>query len=535
MNRSFKFEEVVNHYESLPHRASLKETQQYYYAKLHQKLEATHSNLLYKPAQINTIPVNLIKQNSISDHFYNILTAAVIVFLGYTTYKSYSTDIPDLSNINITFKDVKGIDECREELEEVVDLLKNRKKYQKIGAKVPKGILLVGKPGTGKTLLAKAIAGEAGVKFIACSGSEFDEIFVGVGAKKVRTLFENAKKVAPAIIFIDEIDAVGGTRRGRFGPGPHQQTLNQLLVEMDGFDTADNIIVIGATNIPDGLDEALKRPGRFDKIVDVPVPNLKSRTEILDLYLSKIQIDSTVTSEKIAQTTTGFTGADLANLVNTGMLTAIKAGRSICSILDIETAKDRILLGVPNRSLEFTEKEKLCLAIHEIGHVLAILYTQGSEDLHKTSILLRGSNYGKTSLIPNKEQLNITRKQALANLDVLIAGRVMQELMLPTPDISTQCEKDLIQANNNANTFVTIGLFNELFGLAYIENKDEMGPETRNKIDSSVQYLLQESYKRVKRLLQGKLEIAKELSVALAQRETMSKQEVIDLIDNFKR
>ncbi|OMJ82179.1 hypothetical protein SteCoe_17198 [Stentor coeruleus] len=431
-----------------------------------------------------------------------------------------------------TFADVKGINECREELEEIVNILKNRGKYHKIGARMPRGILLTGPPGTGKTLLAKAIAGEAGVKFFNSSGSEFEEVFVGVGAKRIRDLFETAKKNSPSIIFIDEIDAVGGSRRGH-GQYFHRQSLNQLLVEMDGFSERDNVIVIAATNLPESLDEALKRPGRFDKTIDIPMPDMKCRKDILDLYLGKISHDTSVNSEEIARSTSGFTGADLFNLVNMSMLAAIKAGRIECTNVDIEASKDRILLGVANKSMIFTDEEKYNIALHEAGHVLAILYTEGAEPLHKTSILRRGNSYGKTTQLPENDRVSLTKKQFLAFIDIKLAGKILQELANKKDDNSTQCSNDLLIATENAHKFIRTGMFDELFGLGYYEQKDDMGPMIKNKVDQSVNILLEQSYVRVKQMLKDKVELGEKLAKELVKRETLTKNEVLEIVNRY--
>ena len=447
-------------------------------------------------------------------------------------FKNNADDSGEVSTV--TFSDVRGLVECKEELVEIVNILKNRDKYREIGAKMPRGILLTGSPGTGKTLLAKAIAGEAGVKFFNSSGSEFEEVFVGVGAKRIRELFQSAKENSPSIIFIDEIDAVGGSRKQKNSLNLHRQSLNQLLVEMDGFNERDNVIVIGATNLPEGLDEALKRPGRFDKTIEIPVPDMKSRKDILDFYISKISHDSSVQSLEIAKTTTGFTGADLFNLVNMSMLLAVKAGRLEANAADIEAAKDRIILGVANKSMVFTAEEKMNIAIHEIGHVLTILYTEGADPLHKTSILRRGDSYGKTSQIPENDRLSFTRKQAMAFLDIKLAGKIMQELINSSENVSTQCENDMILATENAHRFIRTGMFNEYNSLGYYGEKDDMGPEVKNRVDASVNILLQQSYQRVRNILKDKVKLAVRLANELVEKETLTKNEVLEIINNYK-
>jgi ATP-dependent metalloprotease len=303
---------------------------------------------------------------------------------------------------------------------------------------------------------------------------------------------------------------------------------------MDGFSERDNVIVIAATNLPETLDEALKRPGRFDKVIDIPMPDMKCRKDILDLYIGKIVHDASVDSSLISKGTTGFTGADLFNLVNMAMLNAVKEGRTECSANDIECAKDRILLGVANKSMIFTQEEKLKIAIHEVGHVLAIIFTEGAEPLHKTSILRRGNHFGKTTQMPENDRLSFTKKQALAYIDVKMAGKIMNELIDTPENASTQCESDLVLAAENAHRFIRTGMFNELFGLAFYAEKDDMGPEVKNKVDSSVNLLLQQSYNRVRNMLQDKVALGRNLSKILVEKETLTRTEVMEIIKNFK-
>lgn len=539
LNRQLKFEETVAEFESNQEEADIKAKQQYYYAQIHLKLMKNPVFAVPDTAgslgtRENPITVTKVEQNR---QVYDVLRLGGIFVMTYLIYLYQEGSSKPDSHLGekstVTFADVKGINECREELEEIVSILKNREKYQKIGAKMPRGILLTGPPGTGKTLLAKAIAGEAGVKFFNSSGSEFEEVFVGVGAKRIRELFETAKKSSPSIIFIDEIDAVGGSRKGH-GTHSYRQSLNQLLVEMDGFSERDNVIVIAATNLPESLDEALKRPGRFDKTIDIPMPDMKSRKDILDLYLGKISHDASVDSGEIARSTSGFTGADLFNLVNMSMLVAIKAGRLECSNIDIEAAKDRILLGVANKSMIFTDEEKYNIALHEVGHVLAILYTEGAEPLHKTSILRRGNSYGKTTQIPENDRVSLTKKQFLAYIDIKLAGKVLQELANKKDDSSTQCSNDLLIATENAHRLIRTGMFEELFGLGYYEERDDMGPMIKNKADQSVNMLLEQSYVRVKKLLQDKVDLGKKLAEELVKRETLTKSEVLEIVNRYK-
>ena len=525
-------------YDSKKTEADLKSKQQYYYALIHLKLLNTaklqppipqESDLGTEKNPLKVIYTGDVKRSSIYSGFLLALVGGYILYSRY--YSDPAKQIGEKSIIRFT--DVMGMTECKGELEEIVNILKNREKYKEIGAKMPRGILLTGSPGTGKTLLAKAIAGEADVTFFNSSGSEFEEVFVGVGARRIRDLFAAAKAHSPSIIFIDEIDAVGGSRKqGRFHT--NKQSLNQLLVEMDGFSERDNVVVIAATNLPEGLDEALKRPGRFDKIIDIPVPDMKSRMEIIDLYLSKISYDDSVKSNELAKMTTGFTGADLFNMINMSMLIAVKAGRLQCTAEDIEAAKDRIIMGVANKSMIFTLEEKMSIAIHEAGHVLVILNTEGAEPLHKTSILRRGNSFGKTSQMSENDRVSLTRKQALAYIDIKLAGKIMQELVSPPEKASTRCEQDMIQATENAHRFIRTGMFNELSSLGYYEDKDDMGPEAKNKVDASVNILLHQSYLRVRNLLKDKVNLGMQIARELVEKETLTRSEVQEIISNFK-
>jgi ATP-dependent metalloprotease len=481
----------------------------------------------------NPLPISFENQPDSTQRFKVASLTIILSIFIYNFFKEDPAKFIDPLKVTTTFADVRGIDECRKEMEEIVSLLNDHEKYEKIGAKVPRGILLTGEPGTGKTLMAKAIAGQAGVKFIACSASEFDELIVGLGAKRIRDLFKKARESAPAIIFIDEIDSVGGTRRGRFGPGLNSQSLNQLLVEMDGFQSRENVIVIAATNRPEVLDDALKRPGRFDKTIHIPKPDLKARQEIAELYLQKVAKDSSVSSEKIAKGTVNFTGADIANLINTAILCAIRAGRQECNSEDIEEAKDRLLLGVPNRSMSFSDKEKYIIALSEIGQALIILETEGAEPLHKTSILVRGENYGKTSQLPEKDLLNYTKEKALAQLDVLVSGKVMQDLALTNEEVTDKDGRELGKASSFANRMVMGGLFRELFGLMYVEDKERLAPLTKKMVDSAVSTLMQQSYSRVTQKLKDKVDLAKGLAQLLVEKESLSSAEVSQAIDSY--
>lgn len=533
MNRELDFEKTIQLYENLKTEPDLKCKQQYFYALIHKNLIENSKKKIEVGTKDNPIQI-VTKSRNIN--MYAILLGIILggVYSVYLIRNFPFRPLKLAEKSNVKFEDVRGLAECKEELEEIVNMLKNRTKYIEIGAKMPRGILLTGPPGTGKTLLAKAIAGEAGVNFFNSSGSEFEEVFVGMGAKRIRDLFASAKAESPSIIFIDEIDAVGGSRKLKRSLNINRQSLNQLLVEMDGFSDRENVIVIAATNLPESLDEALKRPGRFDKVIDIPKPDMKSRKDILDYYLSKVKYDATVDSNEIAKSTTGLTGADLFNLVNMSMLSAVKSGRLECNAHDIETAKDRIFLGVANKSNIFTPEEKFNIALNEAGHVLAILYTEGSESLYKTSILRRGDQYSQTSQVSQNDRVSMTRTEASAFIDVKLAGKIMEELIQPPDKISTQSEKDIMIATENAHRFIRTGMFNEYSGLGYYENKDDMGPEIKNKVDASVNILLQQSYARVKNLLKDKIEIALAIAKELVEKETLTKNEILDIVKNFK-
>lgn len=433
---------------------------------------------------------------------------------------------------NITFDDVRGIDECKQELEEIVDYLKNPGRFHDAGAKMPKGILLTGRPGTGKTLLAKAIAGEANVKFFFNSGSDFEEVFVGLGAKRIRELFKEAKKAAPCIIFIDEIDALGASRKSK-DFNYNRQSLNQLLVEMDGFDAKDNILIIGATNFAESLDHALKRAGRFDKVIDVPLPDKKGRAQILDLYLKKIYHDESITSEIVAKSSIGMTGADLANLVNLAVLNAVKEGRSACNIHDVEVSIDRIYMGVERRSLTLNDEEKLNTAIHEVGHALAAVYTKGADPLHKTTILPRGPSLGMTVSLPDKDKVSINREEVLAKIDVAMGGRAAEEIFLGVDNITTGCSDDLSKATQIAYHHVKGGMFDEITGLVNLHSVDKEGSEQRAVIDDTVKKILDESYNRVKNKLVSNKSLLIHLAKNLVEKETLTKDEFTHIMSEF--
>ncbi len=433
----------------------------------------------------------------------------------------------------VTFKDVAGIDEIKEEVAEIVEFLKNPKKFQMLGGRIPKGVLLAGPPGTGKTLLAKAIAGEANVPFLSVSGSEFVEMFVGVGASRVRDLFEQAKRNAPCIVFIDEIDAVG-RRRGAGFTGGHderEQTLNQLLVEMDGFESNEGIIVIGATNRPDILDPALLRPGRFDRQIYVPLPDVKGRLEILKIHTRNKPLSDDVDLEVIARSTPGFSGADLANIVNEAALIAARKGHGKITMEDFEEAKDKVTMGVARKSLALSEREKITTAYHEAGHTLIAKLLPNADKVHKVTIIPRGRALGVTQQLPEDDKYTYTKDYLLDELCVLLGGRVAEELALGT--ISTGAGNDIERATEIARKMVTEWGMSEKIGPISVKPKDPLtephdilSEETKKLIDSEVRRIISESYTRTKELLKENYEKLENLAKALLERETLSGQEI---------
>src|SRR5213082_1193862 len=403
--------------------------------------------------------------------------------------------------VNVTFADVAGVEEAKQEVAEIVDFLKDPGKFQKLGGKIPKGVLMVGSPGTGKTLLARAIAGEAKVPFFTISGSDFVEMFVGVGASRVRDMFEQAKKHAPCIIFIDEIDAVGRHRGAGLGGGhdEREQTLNQLLVEMDGFEGNEGIIVIAATNRPDVLDPALLRPGRFDRHVVVPNPDLSGREKILRVHMRKVPLAPDVEPRVIARGTPGFSGADLANLVNEAALLAARRGKRVVTMVELEDAKDKVLMGAERRSMVMTDEEKKLTAFHEAGHAIVAISVEGSDPIHKATIIPRGRALGMVMRLPERDQLSLTRQKMLADLAVAFGGRLAEELTFGHDKVTTGAQSDIEQATRMARAMVTrFGMSDSLGPIAYAENQEEVflghsvsrtqniSEATAQKIDSEI-------------------------------------------------
>src|SRR5277367_3293785 len=411
----------------------------------------------------------------------------------------------------ITFEDVAGVDEAKEDLQEIVEFLRDPQKFQKLGGRIPRGVLLVGPPGTGKTLTARAVAGEANVPFFTISGSDFVEMFVGVGASRVRDMFEQAKKNAPCIIFIDEIDAVGRHRGAGLGGGndEREQTLNQLLVEMDGFDTNEGVILIAATNRPDVLDPALLRPGRFDRQIVVDRPDLSGREKILKVHMRKIPIGQDVDPRLIARGTPGFSGADLANLVNEAALLAARRGKRVVTMSELEDAKDKVMMGAERRSLAMTDDERRNTAYHEGGHAIVAITVEGSDPIHKATIIPRGRALGMVMRLPEHDQLSVTRQKMLADLSVAFGGRIAEELIFGHEKVTTGAMSDIDMATRMARAMVTrFGMSDALGPLAYAENQEEVflghsvsrqqniSEATAQKIDQEIRKIVDGCYQR---------------------------------------
>jgi len=443
-----------------------------------------------------------------------------------------SSPIHTAENSDKRFSDVVGMDEAKAELEEVVMYLRSPERFTRLGGKLPKGLLLMGPPGTGKTLLARAIAGEAGVPFFYASGSEFEEMYVGVGARRVRDLFEAAKKRSPCIIFIDEIDAVGGSRQLK-DQAAMKMTLNQLLVEMDGFEQNNGVIVIGATNFADSLDDALMRPGRFDRHVAVPLPDVAGRKAILDLYTGKIPIAADVDVEVLARGTPGMSGADLSNLVNQAALKAAVDGFMAVNMAALEYAKDKILMGAERKSAAITPDTARMTAYHEGGHALVALLTPGADPIHKATIMPRGQALGMVTQLPEGDQMSMSRRQMIARLDVCMGGRVAEEIIFGEDEITSGASSDLRQATRLAEAMVSQWGFSDEIGLVF-HDTNKAGPATKKIIDEEVRRILTESYQRAKKLLTSRRRDLDRLAKALIEYETLSGKEVVDLIKKGK-
>ena len=449
----------------------------------------------------------------------------------------------------VTFKDVAGIDEAKQELEEVVEFLKEPNKFQRLGGKIPKGVLLVGPPGTGKTLLAKAIAGEAKVPFFTISGSDFVEMFVGVGASRVRDMFDQAKKAAPCILFVDEIDAVGRQRGAGLGGGndEREQTLNQLLVEMDGFETNSGVILIAATNRPDVLDPALLRPGRFDRQVVVPNPDVKGREEILSVHIRKVPLAPDVDISTIARGTPGFSGADLANLVNEAALLAARRNKFKVTMADVEDAKDKVLMGTERRSMVMDDNEKKMTAYHEAGHAICSLHLPETDPLHKVTIIPRGRALGVTMQLPEKDKYSQSMTYLKSRLSILFGGRLAEEIIFGADKVSTGASNDIQVATSIARRMVTEwGMSPSLGPVAYDEPDSEVflghsitrhkniSDKTAEKVDAQIRKIIDDAYAKTREILMKNRKELERLSAALIEYETLSGEEIAEVIKGKK-
>ncbi len=449
------------------------------------------------------------------------------------------------NEVKVTFKDVAGCDEAKEEVSEVVEYLKEPAKFQKLGGKIPKGLLLVGPPGTGKTLLAKAVAGEAKVPFFTISGSDFVEMFVGVGASRVRDMFAQAKKHAPCIIFVDEIDAVGRHRGAGLGGGhdEREQTLNQMLVEMDGFEGNEGVIMIAATNRPDVLDPALLRPGRFDRQVVVGLPDIKGRDEILNVHIRKVPLADDVNVSLIARGTPGFSGADLANLVNEAALFAARENKRKVDMQDFEKAKDKIMMGAERRSMVMDEAEKKLTAYHEAGHAIVGFLSPDHDPVHKVTIIPRGRALGVTMFLPEQDRYSYSRQRLKSQLCSLYGGRIAEELIFGEDKVTTGASNDIERATQIARNMVTKwGLSKRLGPLTFGDNEDEvflgrsvsrqkeMSDETAHAIDEEVRMIIDENYQRALSLLQQNEDILHAMADALIKYETIDQEQIADLM-----
>ena len=451
--------------------------------------------------------------------------------------------------IKTTFADVAGVEEAKDEVQELVEFLRDPAKFQRLGGKIPRGVLMVGSPGTGKTLLAKAIAGEAKVPFFSISGSDFVEMFVGVGASRVRDMFDQAKKHAPCIIFIDEIDAVGRSRGAGLGGGhdEREQTLNQLLVEMDGFDDNDGVIVTAATIRPDVLDPALLRPGRFDRQVTVPLPDIRGREQVLKVHMRPVPMSEDVDASLIARGTPGFSGADLANLVNEAALFAARANKRVVSMEDFEKAKDKILMGAERRSMVMSEKEKLNTAYHESGHAIVGRLVPDHDPVYKVSIIPRGRALGVTMYLPEEDKYSVSKRALESSICSLFGGRIAEEMTLGFDGVTTGASNDIERATKMARAMVTKwGLSEKMGPLAYEEDEGEVflgkqmsqrkhvSEQTSEEIDREVRAIIDSCYHRAKDLLESNREKLDLMAEALMQYETIDADQISDIMSGHK-
>ncbi|XP_036790634.1 ATP-dependent zinc metalloprotease YME1L1 isoform X2 [Oncorhynchus mykiss] len=454
------------------------------------------------------------------------LSRSPFLSVRFRTTSGLDSQVDPVQVKSVTFEHVKGVEEAKNELQDVVEFLRNPQKFTVLGGKLPKGILLIGPPGTGKTLLARAVAGEADVPFFYASGSEFDEMFVGVGASRIRNLFKEAKANAPCVVFIDELDSVGGKRIESPMHPYSRQTINQLLAEMDGFKPNEGVIVIGATNFAEALDNALVRPGRFDMQVTVPRPDVKGRTEILNWYLQKIKVDPNVNAAIIARGTVGFTGAELENLVNQAALKAAVDGLDQVTMKELEFSKDKILMGPELRSVDIDKKNKQITAYHESGHAIVAYYTKDAMPINKATIMPRGPTLGHVSMLPENDRWSETRAQLLAQMDVSMGGRVAEELIFGDDYITTGASSDFDGATRIAKMMVTrFGMSDKLGVMTYAE-VTKQSPETQAAIEQEVRVLLKDSYERAKNLLKTYSDEHKTLAEALLTYETLDAKEI---------
>jgi len=452
----------------------------------------------------------------------------------------------DEANNTVTFADVAGCEEAKEEVSELVDFLRDPSKFQKLGGRIPRGVLMVGSPGTGKTLLAKAIAGEAKVPFFSISGSDFVEMFVGVGAARVRDMFEQAKKASPCIIFIDEIDAVGRQRGAGLGGGndEREQTLNQLLVEMDGFEGSSGVIVIAATNRPDVLDPALLRPGRFDRQIVVPNPDVQGREKILKVHMRNVPLAPDIDAKVIARGTPGFSGADLANLVNEAALLAARRNKRMVTQTEFEEAKDKVMMGAERRSMAMSEDEKKLTAYHEAGHALVALNVPKADPVHKATIIPRGRALGMVMQLPEGDRLSMSYTQMTSRLAIMMGGRIAEELTFGKENVTSGAQSDIEQATRLARAMVTRWGYSEALGtVAYGENQEEVflghsvsrtqnvSEDTAQKIDEEVKRLVSEGLAAARKILTTKKKDLQALAQGLLEYETLSGEEIKDLLN----